>query len=153
MRDTNAHFKQHIVDDTVISSIHRRHRAIEFKKFQAKIDNEIPDRLDVHPVCDNYSTHTSPTIINWLDAHPRFHMHFTPIHSPWTNQVERFFGYVTTDLLPRSHHRSVQALEKDIRDWVKNWHENPKTFIWTNTEEQILESVERLLQRITGAGH
>jgi len=32
-----------IADGTVISSIHRRHRAIEFKKFLAKIDTEIPD--------------------------------------------------------------------------------------------------------------
>src|SRR5450631_2407473 len=30
-----------IADGTVISSIHRRHRAIEFKKFLAKIDAEV----------------------------------------------------------------------------------------------------------------
>ena len=33
-----------IADGTVISSLHRRHRAIEFKKFLAKIDAEVPDR-------------------------------------------------------------------------------------------------------------
>ena len=32
-----------ISDGTVISSIHRRHRAIEFKKFLTKIDTEVPD--------------------------------------------------------------------------------------------------------------
>src|SRR5674476_310249 len=35
-----------VADGTVISSIHRRHRAIEFKKFLAKIDDEVPDDLD-----------------------------------------------------------------------------------------------------------
>jgi hypothetical protein len=39
-----------IADDTVISSIHRRHRAIEFKKFLAKIDTQVPDELEVHLV-------------------------------------------------------------------------------------------------------
>ena len=140
-------------DGTVISSIHRRHRAIEFKKFLAKIDAEVPDGLDVHLVCDNYSTHKSPSIIKWLEAHPRFRIHFTPTYSSWINQVERFFAYVTADLLQRSDHRSVQALEADIRKWVRGWNENPKPFIWTKPAEQILESLSRLLLRTTGAGH
>ncbi len=109
--------------------------------------------MEVHLVCENYSTHKSPTILKWLQAHPRFHMHFTPAYSSWINQVERFFANVTADLLQRSDHRSVEALEKDIRNWVKNWNENPKPFIWTKPAEQILDSLKRLLQRTTGAGH
>jgi transposase len=140
-------------DGTVISSIHRRHRAVEFKKFLAKIDIEVPDDLEVHLIADNYATHKSPTVTRWLEAHPRFHMHFTPTYSSWINQVERFFAYVTSDLLQRSDHRSVQALENDIRKWVKAWNTDPRPFIWTKPAEQILESLARLLQRTTGAGH
>ena len=140
-------------DGTVISSIHRRHRAVEFKKFLTKIDTEVPDHLDVHLVCDNYATHKSPTVTKWLEDHPRFTMHFTPTYSPWINQVERFFAYVTADLLQRCDHRSVQALEADIRNWVKAWNEDPKPFLWTKPAEQILESLKRLLQRTTDAGH
>src|SRR3954464_15202981 len=140
-------------DGTVISSLHRRHRTIEFKKFLTKIDNQVPEHLEVHLVCDNYGTHKSPTVIAWLERHPRFHMHFTPTYSSWINQVERFFAYVTTDLLQRSDHRSVQALEADLRRWIKAWNQDPRPFIWTKTAEQILESLARLLQRTTGAGH
>ena len=140
-------------DGTVISSIHRRHRAVEFKKFLAKIDIEVPDNLEVHLIADNYATHKSPTVTRWLEAHPRFHMHFTPTYSSWINQVERFFAYVTADLLQRSDHRSVQALETDIRNWVKAWNHDPHPFIWTKSAEQILDSLARLLQRTTGAGH
>ena len=68
--------------------------------------------------------------------------------------IERFFAFVTADLLQRSDHRSVQALEADIRTLGRrNWNENPKPFVWTKTAEQILESLRRLLQRTTGAGH
>ena len=140
-------------DGSVISSMHRRHRAIEFKKFLTKIDTQVPDHLDVHLICDNYGTHKTPAITKWLQAHPRFHMHFTPTYSSWINQVERFFGYVTADLLQRSDHRSVQALEADVRAWVKTWNENPRPFMWTKTAEEILDSLARLLQRTTGAGH
>ena len=67
--------------------------------------------------------------------------------------VERFFAYVTTDLLQRCDHRSVQAPETDIRNWVKAWNNDPRPFIWTKSAEQILDSLARLLQRTTGAGH
>jgi transposase len=142
-----------IQDGTVISSVHRRHRATEFKKFLQKIDKNVPEHLDVHVVCDNYSTHKHPTVNNWLAKHPRFHMHFTPTYSSWINQVERLFAEVTRDLLQRSDHRSVQALEKDLRNWVKAWNENPKPFIWTKTAEDILESIARYLKRINDSGH
>jgi len=142
-----------IADGSVISSLHRRHRTIEFKKFLQKIDSEVPEHLDVHLVCDNYGTHKSPAIVRWLEQHPRFHMHYTPTYSSWINQVERWFAFLTDDLLRRSDHRSVQALEKDIRNWVAAWNVNPKPFIWTKTAEQILESLSRLLQRINGGGH
>lgn len=65
----------------VIGSIHRRHRAAEFKKFLAKLDKAVPADVDVHLICDNYGTHKAPTVRKWLEAHPRFHMHFTPTYS------------------------------------------------------------------------
>jgi len=80
-------------------------------------------------------------------------VHFTPTYSSWINQVERFFAYVTADLLQRADHRSVQALEADIRAWITNWNANPQPFIWTKTADQILESIARLLKRINGGGH
>jgi transposase len=112
----------------VISSLHRKHRAAEFRKFLAKIDSQVPEGLDVHLICDNYQTHKTPAVGNWLQAHPRFPLHFTPTYSSWLNQVERFFAFVTEDLL----RRSVQALEADIRNWVKAWNESPEPFIWTD---------------------
>jgi transposase/transcriptional regulator with XRE-family HTH domain len=142
-----------ISDGTVISSLHRRHRAIEFRKFLAKIDTQVPAHLDVHLVCDNYGTHKAPTVQTWLDRHPRFHMHYTPTYSSWINQVERWFAELTRQLLERGDHRSVYALEKDIRAWITAWNDNPKPFVWTKTAEQILESLGRLIKRINDAGH
>jgi transposase len=140
-------------DGTVISSLHRRHRSIEFKKFLAKIDAEVPADLAVHLICDNYGTHKTPAVKTWLAAHPRFQMHFTPTYSSWLNQVERLFAFVEDDLLRRSHYDSVQQLEADIRGWIKDWNSHPKPFIWTKSADEILESLGRLLKRISGAGH
>ena len=137
----------------VIGSIHRRHRATEFKKFLTKLDREVPADLDIHLICDNYSTHKAPAITAWLAAHPRFHMHYTPTYSSWLNQVERWFGLLTDKQLRRGTHRSVQALEKDIRTWIEQWNTNPKPFAWSKTADEILERLTSYLQRIPGAGH
>lgn len=137
----------------VIESLHSRHRAIEFKKFLQKIDDEVPADLDVHLVLDNYSTHKTPTIKRWLAAHPRFHLHFTPTGASWMNLVERWFGELTARKLRRGTHRSVRELNKDIRDWVKHWNENPRPYVWTKTAEQILTTIAAYCERISDSGH
>ena len=137
----------------MISELHRRHRHQEFLKFLRKIDKNVPSGLDVHLVCDNYGTHKTPAIKAWLARHPRFHMHFTPTGSSWINQVERWFGYLTDQMLRRSAHRSVQALEKDIRTWIVAWNEDPKPFVWRKTADEILSSLTKYMNRISGAGH
>lgn len=142
-----------IADGTVISELHRRHRAVEFKKILTAIDKAVPDGLDVHLVCDNLATHKTPAIRDWLVRHPRFHLHFTPTGSSWVNQVERWFGFLTDQLLRRGVHKSVQALEKDVTNWIKNWNENPRPFVWKKTAEEILDSLAKYISRISGAAH
>jgi transposase len=138
-----------IDDGTVISSLHRRHRAAEFRKFLIKIDKAVPAELDIHLICDNYATHKTPEIQAWLDRHPRFRMHFTPTGSSWTNQVERWFGFLTDKLIRRGVHTSVQALEADIRNWIDTWNQDPKPFTWTKTAEEILHSLAEYLAKIS----
>jgi transposase len=140
-------------DGTVISELHRRHRAAEFKKFLTTIDKTVPAGLDIHLICDNYGTHKTPAIKAWLAKHPRVHMHFTPTGSSWINQVERWFAFLTDQLIRRGVHKSVAALEKDIREWIKTWNEDPRPFVWRKTAEEIIDSLARYCQRISGAGH
>ncbi len=87
----------------ITGSIHRRHRAVEFKKFLTKLDKDTPADLDVHVICDNYATHKAPAVANWLAGHPRFHMHHTPTYSSWLNQVERWFGLLTDKQCGAAH--------------------------------------------------
>ncbi|MFE7268933.1 IS630 family transposase [Streptomyces sp. NPDC057592] len=137
-----------IADGSVISELHRRHRAIEFKKFLVTIDKAVPVGLDIHLVCDNYATHNTAEIRTWLGKHPRFHVHFTPTGSSWMNQVERWFGLLTDKLIRRGAHTSVKALEQDIRAWIDGWNENPRPFTWTKTADEILKSLADYLTKI-----
>src|SRR5712691_759679 len=84
-----------VATGTVIGECHRRHRAIEFRKFLDTIDAAVPAALDVHLILDNYGTHKTPMIHRWLARRPRFHLHFTPTSSSWLNLVERWFAMLT----------------------------------------------------------
>ncbi|MFF2134098.1 transposase, partial [Streptomyces olivochromogenes] len=95
-----------------------------------------------------YATHKTPAIKKWLLAHPRFHLHFTPTGSSWLNLVERWFAELTNKQIRRGVHRSVQALEKDIRNWIAAWNTDPKPYVWTKTADEILERLASCLNRI-----
>jgi transposase len=137
----------------VLSSLHQRHRAIEFLKFLKTIDANVPEHLGVHLVLDNASSHKTPAVRRWLARHPRFVLHFTPTSSSWINLVERWFAELTTKLLKRGQHRSVQALNADIRQWIDTWNENPRPYVWTKTADQILDSIKRYCQRVNQTAH
>ena len=135
----------------VIGSLKQRHRATEFKKFLVQIDQEVPQDLDVHLVLDNYATHKTPDIQRWLLRHPRFHLHFTPTSGSWLNMVERWFGELTTKKIKRGAHMSVKALEKDIREWIATWNENPRPYVWVKTADQILAALARYCERVSSS--
>jgi transposase len=142
-----------IADGAVISQLHRRHRHQEFLKFLKKIDKTVPAELDVHLVCDNYGTHKTPAVQDWLARHARFHLHFTPTGSSWINQAGRWSGFLTDQMIRRGVHKSVHALQAGIRAWVGNWNQNPRPFTWTKTADEILDSLAKYIARISGAGH
>jgi transposase len=142
-----------ITTGKVIGSLHSRHRAIEFKKFLATLDREVPAELDVHLVLDNSSTHKTPAIRSWLASHPRFVLHFTPTSSSWLNLVERWFAELTSKKLRRGTHRSVRELNADIRAWIQTWNDEPRPYVWTKTADQILDSIARYCNQINESQH
>lgn len=104
-------------------------------------------------VLDNASSHKTPKVRRWLAQHPRFHLHFTPTSSSWINLVEQWFSELTTKLLRRGAHRSVYALNTDIRQCIDTWNENPRPYLWTKTTDQILDSIKQYCQRINQTRH
>ena len=62
----------------------------------------------------------------WLDAHPRFHLHFTPTGASWLNLVERWFAEITRKRIRRGTFRSVAALIRVIRAYLREHNQDPK---------------------------
>jgi transposase len=137
----------------VIGQLHRRHRSAEFRQFLDQIDTAVPKEFDVHLVLDNYGTHKTSMIHRWLVKRPRFHLHFTPTGASWLNLVERWFALLTEKQIRRGVFRSTRELENTIRNYLKNYNEQPKPFIWSKTADEILASVARFCKRTLVTGH
>jgi len=139
----------------------RRHRHLQpaptaplhrVQEVLTKIDAEVPADLAVHLICDNYSTHKTPAVKTWLQA-TRGSRSTSPNIFQLAQPSRTVLRVRHRRLLQRSHHNTVQQLEADIRAWIKDWNTHPKPFIWTKSADEILESLRRLLKRISGAGH
>ena len=101
----------------VIGSIHRRHRAAEFKKFLTKLDKDVPADLDVHLICDNYATHKTPAINGGSTATPASTCTSPRPTRPGSTKSSDGSACSPTSSYGAAPHR-VQALENDIRDWI-----------------------------------
>lgn len=132
----------------VIGQCQRQHRSVEFRAFLGRVDAAIPaDQDEVHLILDNSSTHKTPLIRNWLAAHPRYHVHFTPTSASWLNLVERFFAAITDKAIRRGVFRSTRELEDAIAAYLQHQNEHPKPFVWTKTADDILATIARFCQR------
>jgi transposase len=132
-----------IATGRVIGKCYGRHRAAEFRKFLDEIEAAVPGGLDVHLVMDNYATHKTPLIRNWLAKRPRWHVHLTPTSSSWLNQVERFFALITERKIRRGIYRSVATLRSEIMSFIEHHNTDPRPFRWTKSADDILRSIER----------
>ena len=132
-----------IATGAIIGKCYGRHRAREFREFLDEIEKNVPADLDVHLVMDNYATHKTPLIRNWLAKRPRWHVHLTPTSASWLNQVERFFALITERKIRRGIYRSVAALRADIMSFIERHNTQPKPFRWTKSANDILASIER----------
>ncbi|MDH6135311.1 hypothetical protein P3T37_004721 [Kitasatospora sp. MAA4] len=127
--------------EKVLGTLHRRRRGVEFRRFLTQLDSQLPEVGEVHLICDNYFTHKSPTVMNWLRAHPRVTMHFAPSEDAWLAYVERWFAYQAAREAFHGDKSSAAALSKGISDWLRD-----------NREEKP-ESTEAETETETGRAH
>ncbi len=63
-------------------------------------------------------------------------LHFTPTSASWLNLLERWFAELRQKKLKCGGHRSVQALERDIRAWIADWNDHPGRLVCQEPQEE-----------------
>jgi len=130
-----------VATGAVLGKCYQRHRQDEFIDFLKTVECNAPQGKEIHLILDNYSTHKTAKVKRWLQRRPHWHLHFIPTHSSWLNQVERFFGKITMDMIRRGVFRSVPQLKKAIMSYIEQNNKAPKPFKWTASADQIFEKI------------
>jgi len=116
----------------VIGISRRRKRMVEFIELLEEIDRRTPDSVTaIHIVCDNVITHRGKLVRAWLAAHPRFHVHHTPVHCSWMNPIEQWFSILQRKRLRVAAFESLADLESKIAAFITEWNEVAHPFKWT----------------------
>jgi len=140
-----------ILDGTVITEFHKRHRHQEFLIFLRTIDECVPPEFDVHMVMDNLGTHTQPDVKRWFERHPRFKLHFTPKGASWMNMVEAWLSILTKKQIRRNSFGNANDVIRAINEFVETYQESPRPFVWTVEAEEIIRKVAKL-RRLQATG-
>jgi transposase len=106
-------------------------RSENFVDFLTDLVAQTPAGLDLHCIVDNLSAHKTPLVSEFLTANPHVHMHFTPTHASWLNQVELFFSILERRLLRRGEFDSVDHLAERIIAFIKDYNRRAAPFRWT----------------------
>jgi putative transposase len=142
-----------VATGAVLTQCKPRHRQQEFLQFLKHIDANVPADLDIHLIVDNYGTHKSQKVREWLARRPRYHVHYTPTYTSWLNQVETWFGIIEQKTIRRGTFRNVGELVAQIARFVKEYNANCRPFAWHATADSILGKVARLCTPISETGH
>jgi transposase len=116
----------------VYGHCYERKRQREFIAFLEALDAEIDEHIHtIHLVCDNVSTHHGKEVRTWLANHPRFVMHFTPVHCSWMNQVEQWFSILQRKRLRIVDFKSKDQLHAKIEQFIQAWNQHAHPFNWS----------------------
>lgn len=129
----------------------RRKRQVEFISLLEHLDQQIaPSITTMHLIGDNVSVHRGKLVQAWLTTHPRFVLHFTPVHCSWINQIEQWFSILRRKRLRAPNFADVPALIGKIAQFIAEWNETAHPFAWTaKSFEKILAKAEAALPEAT----
>ena len=105
-------------------------RSENFVEFLSDLVEQTPEGLDLHCIADNLSAHKTDKVADFLAENPHVHLHYTPTHASWLNQVELFFSILERRLLRREFD-SVDHLAERIIAFIKDYNRKAAPFRWT----------------------
>jgi transposase len=106
-------------------------RSDNFVEFLADLVAQTPAGLDLHCIADNLSAHKTDKVAEFLTANPHVHIHHTPTHASWLNQVELFLSILQRRLLRRGEFDSVDDLAERVIEFIKDYNKRAAPFRWT----------------------
>jgi transposase len=132
----------------VLGKTAARHTSAEFVAFLADIVANQPRGKEIRVIADNLSAHKSALVKDFLAAHPKVRLHFTPTYSSWLNQVELWFSKIERDVIARGVFTSVPDLKRKLMRYIRHYNKAPKTVKW-----KYFDPSKRITSQSAVTGH
>jgi transposase len=117
---------------TILGQCIENNNSETFIKFVKRLLKVYPDK-ELHLIVDNGSSHRSKQTKQWIDKQKRIHLHFTPTHASWLNQIEIWFGILTRKIVRRGIFKSRAELVARIIAFIEAYNQEARPFQWTYT--------------------
>jgi transposase len=128
----------------VVGKVTDKTNGKEFLSFLKLLNRRFSAGKELHIILDNLSAHKTPAVREWLEAHPRIHLHFTPTSSSWLNAVEGWFAQLERRALYRGVFTSVPELKAELQRFIEVHNEHSaKPFKWAKPAANIIAAVAR----------
>jgi transposase len=114
----------------VVGKTAARHTSQEFVAFLVNLVANQPRGKEIHLIADNLSAHKTKRVEQFLAAHPKVHLHYTPTYS-WLNQVENWFARIERDVIARGVFTSVKDLARKLMRYIRHYNRAPRPIKWT----------------------
>ncbi len=114
----------------VVGKTAAHHTSQEFVAFLAELVANQPRGKEIHIIADNLSAHKTGRVEQFLAAHPKLHLHYTPTYSSWLNQVENWFAKIERDVIARGVFTSVTDLARKLMRYIRHYNRAPKPIKW-----------------------
>ncbi len=112
---------------------YKRRRRREFLDFMNGVIASYGNEKEIHVILDNLNTH-QPKNDRWLKSHPKVHLHFTPTHTSWLNQIECWFSILSRQTLQGACFVDVKQLGEAIGHFICAYNEQAAPFEWRQDE-------------------
>ena len=115
----------------VVGQTAARHTSQEFVAFLAGLVAGQPRGQEIHVIADNLSAHKTARVAQFLAAHPKVQLHYTPTYSSWLNQVEIWFAKIEREVIARGSFTSISDLARKLMRYIRHYNRAPQPIKWT----------------------
>jgi len=122
---------------TVLARPIERNNSATFCAFLDAIEKDVEPGLAIHVILDNGSSHVSKETKKWFAEHPRWVVHYTPVHASWVNQIELFFSILQRKVIRRGNFTSREDLIAKLIAFISDYDQTAKPFAWTYSGDPL----------------
>lgn len=117
-------------DGEVFTETYSSRSAKNFVDFLEKVDQWLPDDLQVNAILDNLPAHRATDVLLFSLHHPRWQFVFQPKYAAYLNLIEPWWKILRSLALKGKRFESWEEIFQAVREATQYWNQHRHPFFW-----------------------